>query len=229
MSENIVLLHGALGSKNQFKELTNILSKELNVLVFDFEGHGGKPITHDYSIDLFTEQTLAFIKENKIQGAHIFGYSMGGYVGLNVARKYNGVIGKIMTLGTKFDWTPAFAEQEVKMLNPVKMQEKVPKFTKYLKKVHSERYWSHVVEQTAKMMSDLGNNPTLQEKEIMHIDNETLIGIGDLDKMVGHEESKRIANSLLKGQFKVIDNCPHPIEQVDKEELARIIIGFITN
>lgn len=227
MNENIVLLHGALGDKNQFTELTDILSKEFNVFVFDFEGHGGVPIRRSFSIDLFTEQTIRFINENEIQNTDIFGYSMGGYVGLNVARKHPEVVGKIMTLGTKFDWTPEFAEREVKMLDPHKIQEKVPKFAKHLEKVHSVDHWKNVVEQTAQMMYALGNNPVLQRKEIASINNEVLIGLGDVDKMVTQGESKKVANILTNGALKIVNNCPHPIEQVNKEELAQLILNFV--
>ncbi len=227
MNENIVLLHGALGSRKQFTELTDVLSKEFNVFHFDFDGHGGMPINNLYSIDLFVEQTIKFINENEIQRPHIFGYSMGGYVGLRLVQKYPGVIKKVMTLGTKFDWTPEFAEQEVKMLDPGTIQAKVPKFAGYLEKVHTSEHWERVVRQTAQMMQKLGDNPILQEQEIGSIKNEVLIGLGDLDKMVTQEESKKVANILANGTLKIVNNCPHPIEQVNKMELAQLILNFI--
>ena len=46
------------------------------------------------------------------------GHSMGGYVALKLALKRPELVDRIITLGTKFNWTPEVAAKEVKMLNP---------------------------------------------------------------------------------------------------------------
>ncbi|WP_109302690.1 alpha/beta fold hydrolase [Aquimarina sp. AU474] len=229
MKNNIILLHGALGSKKQFEKLHDILKEKFNVYSFNFSGHGGLPIESDFNIDLFTENTKTFIEEHQLERSIIFGYSMGGYVGINVARKYPDIVNKIITLGTKFDWTPEFSKQEVSMLDPDKIAEKVPKFAKYLEVLHSDMYWRDVVLQTAKMMNDLGNSPTLEEEGIQRIQQQVLVSVGALDKMVTREESQKISNALPNGELVVIENCPHQIERVNMEDLAKTIENFIKN
>ncbi len=73
MKGDIILLHGALGSKEQFSELKNRFSNKFEVHNFNFEGHGGRPSKNDFSIDLFAENIADFISENKISSPHIFG------------------------------------------------------------------------------------------------------------------------------------------------------------
>jgi pimeloyl-ACP methyl ester carboxylesterase len=51
---------------------------------------------------------------------------MGGYVALKTAVLHPGRIEAIVTLGTKFHWDPENASNEVRMLNPEKIEEKVP-------------------------------------------------------------------------------------------------------
>ena len=63
MRNKIILLHGALGSKAQFEKLKGILSSQNEIYDFNFDGHGGVPTEEDFSIDLFADNTLRFIRE----------------------------------------------------------------------------------------------------------------------------------------------------------------------
>ena len=79
------------------------------------------------------------MNENYIQTIDIFGYSMGGYVALWLARFYPDRVGKIFTLGTKLKWNDEEAEKEIKMLNPEKVELKVPAFAQQLAERHGEQ------------------------------------------------------------------------------------------
>jgi pimeloyl-ACP methyl ester carboxylesterase len=227
MKNPILLLHGALGSSEQLIAFQEILSSEREVFTMDFEGHGNSKSSRDFSIELFTQNVLDFLKEKKISKVDIFGYSMGGYVALYLASKFPEIIGRIITLGTKFDWNPEFAEKEIKMLNPSQIQEKVPAFAERLQQLHGTKNWKNVVLKTAEMMQDLGKNPVLNEKSLQQIENKTLICLGGLDKMATVEDSQTVANWLPNGEFKLIENFKHPIETVPAEELATIINNFL--
>lgn len=225
----ILLLHGALGSKSQFLALQNMLSPLLEVYSFDFLGHGGDSSNSPFTIQVFTKQLFDFLNKNAIEKTHIFGYSMGGYVALNFAHRYPAMAGRIMTLGTKFDWNPATVEKETKMLNPELMETKVPAFTRHLNTLHTGNSWKIVVQNTAKMMIELGNNPILNEEVLCTIHNDVLIGIGAMDHMVSIEESMQAKAALPNGQIVQLPECKHPIEKVDQNLLSTQIINFITN
>jgi esterase/lipase len=47
--QNLILLHGALGCKNDFAHLTNHIDDIYNVYSYEFEGHGARPITTSFS------------------------------------------------------------------------------------------------------------------------------------------------------------------------------------
>ncbi len=227
MKTPILLLHGALGSKEQLIPLQEEFSLDREVFIMDFEGHGKSKSETDFSIELFTQNILDFLKERKISKVAIFGYSMGGYVALNLASKFPNIIENIITLGTKFDWTPSFAEKEIKMLDPEQIEVKVPAFAARLEQLHGNQNWKYVVEKTAIMMLDLGNNPPLKKVNFQQIVNRTLICLGNLDKMSTVEESESVANWLPNGKFKLIENFKHPIEVVSMDELALIINDFL--
>jgi pimeloyl-ACP methyl ester carboxylesterase len=226
--KNIILLHGALGTKSDLLPLKNILSPHFQVHKFNFTGHGNNTSTRDFTIEKFTEDLAYYINEHNIEKPSIFGYSMGGYVALNYALTTKNEIDKIFTLGTKFKWDIEFATKQAKFLNPEKLLEKVPAYTAYLEAKHHPNSWQNVVTQTANMMQRLASNPLLTEVTLATINTQTLIALGEKDDMVTIEESKTVAQQLPNATFKIIDNTPHPIEKVNQVLIANTITEFLS-
>lgn len=228
MSENpLLLLHGALGSAEQLEPLQTHLAQHFIVHALKFSGHGGKPFAGDFSIALFADEVLTFLNQNEIEQANVFGYSMGGYVALHLAKQHPERVGKIFTLGTKFDWNPGTAEREVRMLNPTKIQEKVPAFADALAKRHQPNDWKVVITKTATMLQNLGNGAALNAEDFAKIQQPVTIGIGSQDNMVSLEESEATANLLPKGRLLLLSEFKHPIEQANFITLADAIELFI--
>ena len=224
---NLLLLHGALGSRAQFRKLKPLLADHFNLYDFNFEGHGGRLTEYPYSIELFANNTQTFIEENQLNDVHIFGYSMGGYVALRLASTTPEMVQSIITLGTKFDWTEDSAARETKMLNPAKIQEKIPHFAERLKLVHAPLDWKRVMAETADMMERMGAGERLETAHLAKIDIRVVIGLGGLDRMVSQEESIWAVQSLMNAEFVELPETPHPIEQVDPVLLARFIYESI--
>jgi pimeloyl-ACP methyl ester carboxylesterase len=223
MKENLLILQGALGSKSQFESLKSLLSNSFNVLSLNFEGHGGRTSNRDFSISNFKENVIEFLEAKGIDKIKNFGFSMGGYVALNLAHSHPEKVISIITLGTKFDWTPESAQHEIKMLDADKIQEKVPAFANVLKERHHPQDWKMVLSKTAEMMIRLGNGEAMKEQDFSQISIPVKIMIGGEDKMVSISESKQIADWLSNSEFKIIANCQHPIEKVDLETLKKEI------
>ncbi len=224
--KNLIILHGALGSKIQFQNLEKLLSHDFKVYTMDFEGHGSYNSEEPYSIELFSENLISFISENRIVKPHIFGYSMGGYVALHTALKKPYFLASIFTLGTKFNWSPETANKEVKMLDPVIIEDKVPHFKKYLESIHPNNSWKTVLSKTAAMMLDLGTTPLLDAKAFEQIDLPVKIGWGEADNMVSREESEFAVKHLPNAEFITFPDFQHPIEKVDHQELANKIKAY---
>ena len=60
MKSALILLHGAIGAASQLNPLKDVLSGTFEVYSFNFEGHGGSPSEHPFSIELFTENLHTF-------------------------------------------------------------------------------------------------------------------------------------------------------------------------
>jgi pimeloyl-ACP methyl ester carboxylesterase len=225
--QSLILLHGALGSKAQFKSLEVSLSKHFYVHCINFSGHGGLSFsTSPFGIEIFSHELRDYIVINKLHGANIFGYSMGGYVALKLAQTNPDLINKIYTLGTKFDWNPISARQESEKLKPEIIEEKVPDFAATLKKRHAPNDWKAVVDSTREMILHLGTNPVLSKSEFLEITNDCQITRGALDKMVSQQETDWAADHLHFGISKELPNTAHPIEKVPIDQLSAELIGF---
>lgn len=224
---NLLLLHGALGTEKQLLPLKEALQNDFQVYTLTFEGHGPYQSDNEFSISLFSQNVIDFMAGKGMKSAHLFGYSMGGYVALQLAIERPDLVNRIVTYGTKFLWNKTAAEKEVKMLHPDTILEKVPKYAEYLQRIHGSN-WKEVLHQTARMMLKLGDYPHLTAKELLKIDQAVLICLGDKDQMVTLEESIKTVERLKNGELKLLKDFVHPLEQINAGELAQWIRQFIT-
>jgi pimeloyl-ACP methyl ester carboxylesterase len=218
--KHLLLLHGAIGSFQQFEQLATLLQPSFHIHVLNFSGHGGAAIPSEpFSIAMFAADVLQYMQVHNIDNIDIFGYSMGGYVALYLAKYHPEKIGKVCTLATKFDWTPEGAAKEAAMLNPEKIAEKVPAFAQSLEQKHGV-HWKTVVSKTAEMMLHLGNAPTLPISSLSTIEHLVFISVGDKDNMVTLEETIAAYRQFKNGQLLVLPQTPHPFEKAHTGRLA---------
>jgi len=224
---NLLLLHGALGSKSQFSSLISLLEETFHIHTLDFEGHGSSPLRdRAFRDEHFAENVLDYLNENSIQSVSVFGYSMGGHVGLYLARKHPERIHRIFTLATKFVWTPENIDREASSLDAEKILKKVPHFAKVLQDRHAVSGWKNVLQRTREMFYELRERNSLPIEELRQIHHVVRIGVGDRDSMVNIEESVQVYRSLPQGELQIFPNTPHPLEKVPVSYLVSSMVGF---
>src|SRR5688500_14300388 len=158
----LILLHGALGSKEQLVPLAEKLRDQFDIHLFNFSGHGGRPFADEpFSIAAFSTEIMHYMEETGIAQASIFGYSMGGYAAMHLAHRFPEKVQHIITLATKFHWDEMIAAKELKMMDAATIREKVPSFATQLEKRHAPNDWTEVLEKTKQMLLELGEKNTL--------------------------------------------------------------------
>ncbi len=208
--------------------LQEALMKEgFTVYTLNFSGHTGVPFASAFGIETFAEDVSQFVNKNNISKIDIFGYSMGGYVACWLALNKPSFISKIVTLGTKFDWSEESALKEVHKLDPEKILVKVPAFARILEHRHAPSDWKILMQKTSAMMLGLGSQPLLNEGEFKRISHDVLILQGDKDDMADEHYSEHVSKVLPHGNFHLLKDTPHPIEKVELSTLVRHIAGFI--
>lgn len=226
MNVPVLLLHGALGASPQLEKLKSLLEQSgREVHLLNFSGHGGEPYAQRFGIEQFSEDISQFIRDRHLSEVDIFGYSMGGYVALWLALE-NASVRKIVTLGTKFDWSPESAAHEVKKMNAEKILERIPAFARLLESRHAPNDWKDLLQKTAAMMLGLGSEPLLKRENLSNLKNPVLVMLGDQDDMADRNFSINVSEWLPHGSFVALENTPHPIEKVDQLQLRDILVEF---
>jgi len=206
--------------------LSEKLQPYFDVFTLDFSGHGLVAYTGALDMKVLISDISQYFEQMESETCHIFGYSMGGYAAVTFARSTPKKLGKIITLGTKWDWNPTSSAKEVSMLDPDMMAEKIPSYVVKLQAMFGEKNWANVVKNTAALMLDLGHGGGLTEDVFRKIDTDILILRGSEDKMVTAESSMEVASWLANGTYLEIDGAPHPLEKVDMEVLVDEIVKY---
>ena len=225
--DHLLLLHGALGAKSQFVPLIPLLEDNFQVHALDFEGHGSSPMRKRPFREVhFAENVLEYLDEIPLDRINIFGYSMGGKVGLYLAKTYPEKINKVFTFATKFLWTPESTAGEASSLDAEKISEKVPHFARMLEERHAASGWKNVLQKTKEMMLTLVTESSLTTGEMDQIQQEVRVSVGDKDTLVSIEETVDVYRMLPMGQLQIFPKTPHPIEKVPLAHLAHSLVEF---
>jgi len=174
----------------------------------------------------FAQNTLDYMDANGIESAYIYGYSMGGYVGMYLARHAPERVKSVITTGTKYVWDEASSKQEVRFLNPDKILAKVPKFAAYLEKCHAPADWKQNLEKTAEMMLHMGKHASLTDEDLAAITQPVLLSSGDRDKTAYPAQTLATYQKLPNAQLWIIPNTPHPLAKAPLQAIVEMIKGF---
>ena len=99
----VLLLHGGLGSAENFSELTSTLAGHHEVWVPERYGHGRTPDTAaPFTYDDMAAQTVAFLDAVGVESAHVVGYSDGANIGLLLASRSPSRIERLVSISGNF-------------------------------------------------------------------------------------------------------------------------------
>ena len=88
----LMILHGMTNNLKDFRPdgfYVDALKDDYQLILMDIRGHGASDKPHDpqaYQLELMVMDALAVLDDLAISNTHIFGYSMGGWLGLGIAK-----------------------------------------------------------------------------------------------------------------------------------------------
>ncbi len=83
----LLLIHGFLGSMQQWEQMESALFKSYSILKIDLPGHGLSPeSSSSFNSQDFNHALNRILKQENIELLHILGHSMGGYLGAAFAK-----------------------------------------------------------------------------------------------------------------------------------------------
>lgn len=222
----LLLLHGALGSQDQFDEITDVISGDRDIYRLNFEGHGqAGPTDSPFRIEYFVENVLGFLDEHGLEAVNIFGYSMGGYIALVLAKEYPKLVNRVATLGTILQWDEEIARRECRYLDPEKIIEKVPHFAEQLNNRHPSG-WQRVVDRTREMLQHLGSHPVIREQDWKELHQPIRLHVGDGDNTAGLNHTIEVYRKIDHAELCVLPGSGHPMAEVNHNILKASINNF---
>lgn len=87
-SKILVILHGLLGSSQNWQRAAKVFAGKYRVLVIDLRNHGDSPHTPTHSFAEMREDVKGFFDRQHLEQAHLLGHSMGGGVAMEFAFHY---------------------------------------------------------------------------------------------------------------------------------------------
>ena len=231
---HILVIHGALGSAAQMQPVADRLASLGDPVLVELPGHGETPLEPGASssieayMDALAMQVARGASAPDAKPPVVFGYSMGGYVALALEAREPGTFGAVLTLGTKFEWTPEIASREAGRLDPVIIEQKVPQFAVALRKRHlGAGGWQLNLRNTAGLLLALGDAPTLTAESLARVRIPVVVAVGSRDDTVTAAEAERAAGLMGDASAAVIDDAPHPIERVPPADIERLLRGLL--
>ncbi|MTI12810.1 2-succinyl-6-hydroxy-2,4-cyclohexadiene-1-carboxylate synthase [Sansalvadorimonas verongulae] len=90
--ENLILIHGFLGSGNDWRSVLPALTKQFHCYTVDLPGHGQSPAINDETTDKSLLPAIADAVYRELQSHNLLpvtllGYSLGGRVAINLAAR----------------------------------------------------------------------------------------------------------------------------------------------
>ncbi|MDP1727926.1 MAG: alpha/beta fold hydrolase [Bacteroidota bacterium] len=96
--KSLIILHGFLGSLDNWHTLATRFGKSFNVFAIDQRNHGKTQHSPAHSIAFMVADLLEFVKEHKLSNISIIGHSMGGKVAMQFALEHPEIVENLIVV-----------------------------------------------------------------------------------------------------------------------------------
>ena len=225
---NLLLLHGGLGSSEDFDKILPSLEKSFRVITVDRGGHGrssdsGGPFVYS----AMAEEMRAFLDFIGVASTSVLGWSDGGIVGYHLASRHPGLVTKLVAIGanTRVD---GMAEETVEWIRSTSTPESL--LTALPQVASSYRRLSPTPESLPSFLMrsrDLWlRDPYIPAEELRRIEAPVLLLAGDSND-IRVEHLLEIRARLPRGQLCVLPGASHFVLQEKPHILLPIVLDFL--
>ncbi len=117
--ESVIILHGFLGSLDNWQSVANYLSNDFKVYLIDLRNHGKSEHTLKHSYALMSEDLKEFFLQQDICSANVIGHSMGGKTAMFFAAHYPQLVDKLVVIDIGVKYYPPHHQDVLGALNSI--------------------------------------------------------------------------------------------------------------
>ena len=250
-SPNLILIHGFGNNLHSWRSITPLLSEHYNIFALDLLGFGlsDKPIDYDYSNVNQAKTVGEFADALKLDSFIVGGHSLGGAIGLHVAKNNNKTKGLILfNPGIINTGVPEFARYinlifpfariSAKQFANREFREQFLKRSYYDPSIVNEQVMDKIMmgskteDYLQGTSSMLGKFYTANEAELMdQVSTPTLIVFGIEDRNKSMEEALQLKTGFKNSKLQLIKDAGHYVHEESPALVSESIIremSFLT-
>jgi pimeloyl-ACP methyl ester carboxylesterase len=220
----LVLLHGSMMSALHYP----MLAENRQIITTDMQGHGRTTdIDRPFTFEQMADDTAALLKHLKIEQTDVFGYSMGGTIGLAMAIRHPDLVRRLAILGSVYrnieESYPPDVLKDFKSINPDTF---APRDLKEpYEKMSPAPNWKGLVAKIVQMEKDFKG---FSKEQMQAIKAKVFIGAGD-HKDVGLEHVVEMHKLIPKSQLAIFPNTEHVFLMINPNKMPPEIKEFLNN
>ena len=240
----LFILHGLLGSSDNWISLAKIWSKTHKVYLIDLRNHGQSFHSDQFNYDLMANDVYELIMDESIQSVDIIGHSMGGKVAMKLAVQHPSKIKNLVIIDIAPKYYPVHHEQILKGLKAIQLSnlasrneadETLKKYVneagirqfllKNLKRNAEGYIWKMNLNVISEQIENVGENLKNHDK----FDGPTLFIRGGNSDYINGADLAQINKIFPKSKVETIDNAGHWVHAEKPTELMMTINQFINS
>ena len=224
--QTVVVLHGAAGCTQMETELlARRLSAHYRVLALDFAGHGqSSPFTETpFSPGLFIENVRALFEHKNISQAHVFGFSLGGFIALAFAHRHPELVQRLAVHATNLIWDQQLVDTMLTRLDHENIKARSKELVAYLSNMHGSENWVTLFEKMKTYTIELRGY--FQEfKGVEKTPIPTLVSAVDKDDLFTVHSPVFLYDNLPNSTLAIIPGQRHALQNVDLDQLTPLVV-----
>jgi methylmalonyl-CoA epimerase len=221
---SLLVLHGAAGcTRHETAPLMRRLESAFHLVGVDLSGHGTSafPLDQDFSLDLFAEDARAVMDALNLSSAHVFGFSLGGGVALQLAHRHPDRIDRLALLQTNVQWTQAQVDQMKERLDPKRIRERAPTRADRIQARHEQP--TRLLQQLRAFVETLPDASETLSTILPDLAAPTLVGGVDQDPLFGPDTPRALHRTLPDARLAILPGEHHRLSNVPLSLLAPLL------
>lgn len=217
----VVLLHGGLGSAEQFGNQVPALAEHHFVVAIDSRGQGRSTRSkHPLGYHVMAEDVIAVLDALKLDRAAVVGWSDGGVIGLDLAIHHADRLSRLFVIGTNYDLTGMRHAGTSKTFTAYFKRAKAA----YKKLAPAPRQLAAVQKQLRAMWK---SEPTYSEDQLRAITTPTTVALGDHDEIIARDHVEKLVELITGAKLAILPDVSHFAMWQDPDGFNQAVISFI--
>lgn len=223
----LVLLHGGLGSLEDFDALAPTLGERYRLLRIDSRGHGRStrgttPLTYA----LLQADVEALLERLGFTEVNVLGFSDGGIIGYRLAMSRRTHVSKLATIGASWRAPDSKVLELLSSVTPERWREKFPKTYERYQMLNPEPHFNAFVNAIVHMWTDLEATGYPGEL-VKEISCPVWVARGDVDHLLPLEELDALRQKIEKLHLLNVPFAGHEVHKEQPEIVLSSLLQFL--